>query len=173
MPNQVKKQLRNSITAVIKRDRESLIHNPSDFTRNRELSLDKTVNLILGMSGKSISKELLDADIWITESAFVRARYKIKSIAFHKIFKEFTLKIPINDSIPILAADGSDVNIPRNPKDEGTSFQVGEGNKPYNLIHLNAFYDLNTGIYTDVIVQDKRSVDERQAVIDMMEVSPF
>ncbi|MBF8969851.1 hypothetical protein [Streptococcus sp. NLN76] len=170
MPNQVKKQLRNSITAVIKRDRESLIQNPSDFTRNRELSLDKTVKLILGMSGKSISKELLDADIWITESAFVQARYKIKSIAFHKIFKEFTLKIPINDSIPILAADGSDVNIPRNPK---TSFQVGEGNKPYNLIHLNAFYDLNTGIYTDVIVQDKRSVDERQAVIDMMEVSPF
>ncbi|MHB9782623.1 IS4 family transposase, partial [Streptococcus sp. 10F2] len=79
MPNQVRKQLRNSITAVIERDKRSLLHNPSDFTRKRELSLDKTVNLILGMSGKSISKELLDADIWITESAFVQARYKIKS----------------------------------------------------------------------------------------------
>ncbi|MBF0806569.1 MULTISPECIES: hypothetical protein [unclassified Streptococcus] len=108
-----------------------MIHNPADFSRNRELSLDKTVNLILGMSGKSISKELLDADIWIAESAFVQARYKIKSNAFYKVFKEFTSKIPIDDSIPILAADGSDVNIPRNP------------------------------------------ADERQAVIEMMEVSPF
>ena len=173
MPNQVRKQLRNSITAVIERDKRSLLHNPSDFTRKRELSLDKTVNLILGMSGKSISKELLDADIWITESAFVQARYKIKSSTFYKVFKEFTSKIPRHNPIPILAADGSDVNIPRNPKDKGTSFQAGEGNKSYNLIHLNAFYDLNTGIYTDVIVQDKRKADERQAVIDMMEVSPF
>lgn len=173
MPNQVRKQLRNSITTVMGQDRGSLLSKPSDFTRNRELSLENVVNLVLRMGGKSISKELLDANIWTTESAFVQARYKIKPTAFYKIFKEFTSKIPIPDSIPILAADGSDVNIPRNSKDEGTSFQVGEGNKSYNLIHLNAFYDLNTGIYTDVRVQDKRRVDERQAVIEMMEVSPF
>ncbi|MBJ6745744.1 transposase [Streptococcus sp. 121] len=95
----------------------------------------------------------MDANIWTTESAFVQARW--------------------HDSIPILAADGSDVNIPRNSKYEGSSFQGGDGKKSYNLIHLNVFYDLNSGIYTDVIVQDKRKADERQVVIDMMEVSPF
>ncbi|HFU3984276.1 TPA: hypothetical protein ACGO2X_000535 [Streptococcus suis] len=45
--------------------------------------------------------------------------------------------------------------------------------KAYNLLHLNALFDLESELYCDALVQKRRDVDERQALIDMMENSPF
>lgn len=74
---------------------------------------------------------------------------------------------------PILAVDGSDVILPRNRSDKTTSFQTGPHHTPYNLIHINALYNLEQEIYHDLRIQDNREVDERAALIDMMESCPF
>ncbi|CJQ53367.1 putative transposase [Streptococcus pneumoniae] len=143
------------------------------FTRKRRLSLETMIRTILGMGGKSLSKELLDARLTVSNSAFVQRRYQIKPEAFYALFKEFTAPIPLNTDFPIFAADGSDICIPRNPMDTETSIQTQTDVKSYNLIHINALYDLTTGVYRDVSIQDKHAQHERLALIQMMEASPF
>lgn len=79
----------------------------------------------------------------------------------------------LSNALPILAVDGSDVCIPRNRLDSGTLVQNSPESTPYNLIHINALYDITNGIYHDLLIQDKRDQDERAAFLNMMENSPF
>ncbi|HFI0696306.1 TPA: transposase, partial [Streptococcus suis] len=44
---------------------------------------------------------------------------------------------------------------------------------PYNLIHINALYNLEQEIYHDLRIQDNREFDERAAFIDMMKNCSF
>ena len=121
-----------------------------------------------------MSKELLDARLTVSNSAFVqRRRYQIKSEAFYALFKEFTAPISLNTDFPIFAAGGSDICILRNPMDTETSVQTQTDVKSYNLIHINALYDLTTGVYRDISIQDKHVQDERLALIQMMKASLF
>ncbi|HFU3968494.1 TPA: transposase, partial [Streptococcus suis] len=57
--------------------------------------------------------------------------------------------------------------------DKTTSFQTGPHHTPYNLIHINALYNLEQEMYHDLRIQDNREVDERAAFIDMMKNSSF
>lgn len=57
--------------------------------------------------------------------------------------------------------------------DTETSIQTQTDVKSYNFIHINALYDLTTGVYRDVSIQDKHRQHERLALIQMMEASPF
>ena len=49
----------------------------------------------------------------------------------------------------LLACDGSDVNIARDPDDERTF--IHEGEKGYNAIHINALYDIMNHTYCDFL----------------------
>jgi len=57
--------------------------------------------------------------------------------------------------------------------DTETSIQTKKDVKSYNLMHINALYDLTTGMYRDVSIQDKHAQHERLALIQMMKASPF
>ena len=57
--------------------------------------------------------------------------------------------------------------------DTETSIQTKKDVKSYNLMHINALYDLTTGVYRDVSIQDKHTQHERLALIQMMEAFPF
>ena len=71
----------------------------------------------------------------------------------------------------LLAVDGSDIQIPVNPDDSASYFPGANGQKPYNLLHLNALYDLEHRIYTDVIIQKRREENEHKAFTDMIDRS--
>lgn len=115
MIKQIKAHLNNSIQSIIGQKVEFVKQDEQAFTRKRSLSLETMIRTILGMGGKSLSKELLDAKLTVSNSAFVQRRYQIKPEAFYALFKEFTAPIPLNTDFPIFAADGSDICIPRNP----------------------------------------------------------
>lgn len=52
------------------------------------------------------------------------------------------------------------------------SFLPGSnGQKPYNLLHLNALYNLNHQIYQDAIIQKVKSANEHFALIEMVDRS--
>lgn len=170
MIKQIKAHLNKSIQSILGQKVEFVKQDEQAFTRKRRLSLETMIRTILGMGGKSLSKELLDARLTVSNSAFVQRRYQIKPEAFYALFKEFTAPIT---NLPIFAADGSDICIPRNPMDTETSIQPQTDVKSYNLIHINALYDLTTGVYRDVSIQDKHAQHERLALIQMMESSPF
>lgn len=53
----------------------------------------------------------------------------------------------------LLAVDGSDICIPRDPEDPETYRISDPYDKGYNLLHLNALYDLLSRTYIDAILQ--------------------
>ncbi len=129
------------------------------------------------MESKSLTNELIDifdsSPEMPSASAFVQQRSKIKSEAFKAIFESFTSKIihKKSDTLRILAVDGSDVQIATNP-DDPTSYHPGSnGQKPYNLLHLNALYDLEHHIYTDAIIQGRLNWNEHSALQEMVDKS--
>jgi hypothetical protein len=71
----------------------------------------------------------------------------------------------------MLAVDGSDLCIAHNPNDKKNYFSAIENAKGYNLLHLNAMYDLCSRTYVDAVIQSGREVNEFQALIDMVDRS--
>ena len=73
--------------------------------------------------------------------------------------------------MPVLAVDGSKIQIPTNPGDVDSFMPGSNGQKPYNLLHLNALYNLNHQIYQDAIIQKVKSANEHLALIEMVDRS--
>ena len=128
------------------------------------------------MSGGSINHELLtyfnSSKNTPSASAFVQQRSKILPDAFEALFNSFS---KINNphktykNYRVLAVDGSDLHIPTNSLDTDSYFAKVNNQRPYNLLHLNAFYDVCCRIYTDTIIQKSRVSNENQALIDMVD----
>lgn len=71
----------------------------------------------------------------------------------------------------ILAIDGSAIQIAINPNDIDSFFPGTNGQKSYNLLHLNALYDLKHHIYIDAVIQKAKFLNEHKSFIDMVDRS--
>lgn len=170
----LKKELLSSIEDVCRESADIVLDPKRDFTRNRKLPLHEVIRCIVAMGGSSLKHELLDiigySPDTATSSAFIQQRTKLKPEAIKKVLDHFNArcsKFRKNDSLRILAVDGSDIQIPTNPDDLDTFFPGSNGQSPYNLLHLNAMYDLNNRIYTDV----RFGRNEHAAFVDMVDSS--
>lgn len=151
--------------------------NPSaDFSRNRKLDFASTIQLILSMESGSLKKELLDYFQFSVNtpsaSAFCQQRSKLLLETFQFLFYEFNSLFPFQKNYrgyQLLACDGSDLNIARNPKDTDTYFQSLPTDKGFNQLHLNALYDLCEKRYTDVVIQPARKENESLAMTQMID----
>lgn len=160
-PNTLRRNLFDSIDQVLL-NKASYVKNPTDHSRTRKLSFKATINSILQMSGGSINNELL---------SFFNCSDTTPT-AFEDIFKFFTNSSNPNatyKSYRVLAIDGSDLHVPTNPKDKNSYFPRINDQRPYNLLHLNALYDVCGKIYVDTIIQKSRNSNENQALIDMVD----
>ncbi len=155
------------------------LRNPeTDFTRDRKFSFRTLINVMLMIDGGSLQNELMKyfdfADDTPTKSAYCQQRAKVLPEAIRFLFSIFTEKLETLDALKlfhgyrILAADGSDVNIPYNPLDAETFHKNGD-HRGYNQLHLNAFYDALNGIYADCILEPDRKSHERAAFITMVD----
>jgi hypothetical protein len=159
--------------------RSLFLSNPEkDFTRKRKLDFQETIRILLSMGGQSLNLELLEYFSYdvetVSKSAFVQRRDKILPEAFVHLFHTFTNTIDHNkhlDGYRLLAVDGSDLCIPFNPDDADTYFPNGPKAKGFNLLHLNALYDLLSRSYVDVLIQPGRKAAERQALVKMVDRS--
>lgn len=174
-PNTLRRNLFDSIDQILL-NKASYVKNPTDHSRTRKLSFKAVINSILQMSGGSINNELLSffncSDTTPTAAAFVQQRSKILPTAFEDIFKSFTNSSNPNatyKSYRVLAIDGSDLHVPTNPKDKDSYFPRINDQRPYNLLHLNALYDVCGKIYVDTIIQKSRNSNEIPALIDMVD----
>ena len=155
------------------------VKNPKkDFTRKRKLDFETMILLLLAMDGNSIYKELLNYSEFspdvATSSAFIQQRDKILPFAFEFLFHEFNQSVEnlkTYKGYRLLAVDGSDLNIAHNPDDSSTYFQSSLGDRGFNLIHLNAMYDLQNKIYVDACIQPRREENEYRALTDMVDRS--
>lgn len=76
------KALLDSIINDAVSQRELLTNPQTDFIRDRKLSLETMLKIIISMQGGSINRELYDYDknIDVTSSAFVQQRDKITPV---------------------------------------------------------------------------------------------
>jgi hypothetical protein len=157
------------------------VKNPEkDFTRKRKLSFETMMQLLISMGGNSIYKELLESQGYdvntATTSAFVQQRNKILPSAVECLFHKFTQAYKdIKDyrGYRLLAIDGSDLHIATDPADKNSFFQSQPNTKGYNLLHLNAAYDLCNRLYVDALVQPRRLSNEGRALATMVDRSPI
>ena len=176
-PNSLKNLLLSEIHSVSQRADEFAVESGKHFTRKRKLPLETLIKTIIGMESKSLTNELIDIfdpepDI-PSAAAFVQQRSKLKAAAFKSIFDGFTSKLidENNDELRVLAVDGSDVQIATNPADPSSYHPGSNGQKPYNLLHLNAFFDLAHKIYTDTVIQGRKDWNEHSALQEMVDKS--
>ena len=147
-----------------------------DFVRKSELSFSKTMKFILGMGSQTLGKELMEFYDYdskmVSVSAIVQRRAKILPDAFQYLFHKLNDAFSQTDffhGYRLLAVDGTDIHIPNIPDDYGTHYCANNISKGYNLMHLNALYDLLNKRYMDAVLQDSRSENEHSALINMLE----
>lgn len=117
--------------------------NPeSDFSRTRKLGFESPIRFILSMESGSLQKELLEycefSQNTPSASAFSQQRNKLLPETFQFLFHNFNQSFCFENrynEYRLLAYDGSDLNIARNPKDTDTYFQSQPTDKGFNQVH--------------------------------------
>lgn len=149
-----------------------------DFTRNRKLPFEQIIKAILCMGGGSVANEMMDLfgfhEDLATTSAFVQQRAKIQPEAFENLFDLFvknTSERSTYRGLQLLAVDGSDFLTASNPDDPDSFFSGTAEQKSYNLLHLNALYDLTRHVYVDALLQKRRCADECGVLVNMIDRS--
>lgn len=154
---------------------ERYAKNPGrDFTRLRTLTLPTLIYLILTMDGKSIWKGLLghfgERTGTPSASAFVQQRQKLLPSAFEDLFHRFTDFLQPRKRFRgyrLLAVDGSSLKSTSYPEDADAYRPGTERQHGWNLHHINALFDLENGIYTDVFIQKEHTKNESKALCEM------
>ena len=177
-PNEVKTALFDSIQAIT--DYKWLFSSRpgKDNTRNRKFPFQKMIASTLAFKAGTLNHEILDfyglEPTVGTASAFIQRRAQILPEAFETLFHHFTTKIDSHKlfhGFRLLAVDGSDLQIAANPDDPDSFYPGVNGQKSYNLLHINAMYDLLQCIYLDAVLQKSRNADESAALTDMVDRS--
>ena len=177
-PEAVKRALNDSIQAITDYKWLYSVRPGKDNTRNRKFPFRKMISSILAFRGGTLNREIMDffglnPNIG-TSSAFIQQRAKILPEAFECLFQHFTSKVDENklyQGLRLFAVDGSDLQIPANPNDLDSYYPGVNGQKAYNLLHINAMYDLLQHTYTDAVIQKSRNADESGALTGMVDRS--
>lgn len=149
-----------------------------NFTRKRKLPPETLLTILVGMGGDPLRNELLKYWNYTPElasvPAFVQQRSKLKPQALETLFRRF-VKESVTPKLycgyRLLAADGSDLQFPTNPKDPDSYVPASEKKSHFSLMHLNALFDLNARLYLDAIAQKTRLSNENAALVEMVDRS--
>ena len=174
----VKEKLNSAITQLCEVSWMFAKDPARNFTRERKLPLREVIAILLCMEGGSLSGELLRyfkcSQHTASSSAFIQQRQKINEFAFPSLFDIFVKSIDnplLYKGYRLFAADGSDIQTPTNPKEKDSFFPGSSTQKSYNLLHLDALYDLLGHTYVDAEVSGKRNFDENGVLCKMVDRS--
>ncbi|MDO5139386.1 MAG: IS4 family transposase [Oscillospiraceae bacterium] len=162
---------------------EIYCQNPGrDFTRKRKLPFCTLICFILNIHGGSLTNEVIDyfccEGSSVSSSAVVQMRDKLKADVFKDLLIGFNSRMEAvspartENGLRILAVDGTEIQTPTNPDDVDSYYPGANGQRPYNMIHMNALYDLLQRTYLDAVVQKSKKQHEHKALIEMIETSP-
>ena len=155
------------------------VKNPEkDFTRDRKLGFVQLIHFFLCMGSGCINHELMKYFYFLpdevpTASAFIRQRAKLLPETFHHILTQFNLRFPTKGlwgRYSLIAADGCEFNIARNPQDPSTFHPAsGRSKKGFNSLHTISLYDLLSKRYLDVVIQPGRLKNEFAALCQLID----
>ena len=164
--------------------REACFEHPgADFTRDRELPLDRLLALIMAMGGDCLDEELWDA-CWLTGrvpsvSALEQRRALLTEEGCMYLYRRVTEECLLLAGAPeppesfhgiarVLAVDGTDVNVCPDPGNEETRVGGRGKRRGWNQYHLNCLYDVAAKSLVAAELQPKRRTHETQATCDMI-----
>ena len=127
------------------------------------------------MENKTLSCELLRyfgvrPDI-VSAAAFVQQRAKLLPKALEYILRRFSGMFHgdrLYRGYRVIAADGSDTQIPTDPTDAETFFLGSNGQAPFNITKIAALYDLLNHTYDDVLIKGKTVANENKLLVEMV-----
>ncbi|MCM1237110.1 MAG: IS4 family transposase [Ruminococcus flavefaciens] len=170
IPNTIKEELNTAIIQAIENENKEFGEQECNFFRKRTLTAERMIKILLSMQGGSLQKELYDANVKVTASAFVQQREKLSYTIFEDIMERFNALH--NDTktykgYRVLAVDGTAINMARNPKSD--SFMQNKSvPKGYNQLHVNPIYDVLNKIYVHCMIQPQPKQDEIGALLFML-----
>jgi hypothetical protein len=163
-------------------DRSKYAKSPgADFTRSRKLPFNTLITTMLRMEGSSMGNELISIFPKAAEtpsvSAFVQQRNKLKAGVFDDLFHALVLSTEsiqlartIN-GLRLLAVDGTDIQVPTDLDHAESLLSLKQGHENYNMLHMNAMYDLLQHTYVDETIQNYNSMNEHKAFVEMIDRS--
>ena len=147
------------------------------FTRNRKLPFLEFIKVLLINAGTTLNQQLRIAQgigfNRVSASAFIQQRDKLKPVFFRKLFENSLSQFNGTDletlkGYTVLACDGSDVLIPKNPNDESCFIKCSKAGGGASLVHLNALTVEPSGIFADYVIEDFKKNNEIGACIEML-----
>lgn len=151
-----------------------------DFSRHRKLPFHKLAETMIGMEGGTLSHEMLKGFHFSLQRpsvpAFIQQRAKLLPEAMAFVFSEVVRAFPCGadaDGYRLIACDGTDLHYAANPSEPENYYVTSEQARGYNLLHLNALYDLHSRRYTDALIHPSRQSDEVGAFVTMIDRFPF
>ena len=164
----------SSLKRAISRAAEKCVKDKS-FSRKSPLTKEALIRLLIGAEGGSLDKILHTVGINVTASAVSQRRAQVTPEVFRAAFDYFNADCVDDDffrGYRLLAADGTTVNLPRNPK--APSFVQNAGiPKGVNQLHLTPLYDILSRTFVDAIIQPEPKKDEIGALAEMLKRNTF
>ena len=125
----------------------SYVYDPQkNLSRTRKWPLYTVIQMLIGMSGNRLGKELLDwfgySQETASTSAFVPQRNKMKPDTGNYIFHTMISRChehTFYNGYRWLAIDGSDVRLPSDKKERFSYIRIDEITKGYHRLHLDAW----------------------------------
>ena len=151
------------------------VTNPQkDFSRNRKITFYDIMWFLLFIGTNSMSEEIRRAfnnkDFsYISETAIIKSRNKIKISAFEQLFHKFndTLEKPKEyRGYRVLAVDGSDFSSLYSAQSEYATISNQYGGA--NRMHINFAYDILNKNFLDCVIEAKNKADERKGAVKML-----
>lgn len=126
------------------------------------------------MGGSSLEKEMLDWFGYSEDAPSVQQRNKIKPDTLKHIFQTMISQCDTHvlyNNYRLLAVDSSDLRLPSDKEESFSYIQNDEITKGYNLMHLDALYDVLHHVYIDASIQSKIGMNEHKALVSMVDNS--
>jgi hypothetical protein len=176
-PEQVKSLLWADIFAMSQRAWRFAKNPGVDFSRSRKLDFKGLMRFLISMQSGTTAHELLkhfgygtDA---ISNSAFYQQRQKLLPDAFPHLLRQFNSHFPFDlymGKYNLVACDGSEFNIARNPDDPDTFHPPsGKSTRGFNSLHAVSFFDILSKRYLDCMVQPGMLKNEFRAICDLVD----
>ena len=179
----IKSLLSSAINSVSSSVSDYVEHPGKDFSRSRKLPADKLIRFLIAEGSSTTKNELLDffdmSKQSPSSSAFFQQREKLKPEAFKTVFDNFSEAASSlsekHKDYRLIAADGSTASyFSRDKYSPPDDYFISPGNsiKGAYSIHINAFQDLDSHLYTDALLQPVHHKDEFRAFCTIVDRHP-
>ena len=176
-PHKVKTHLLDDILEMSKNPEPFANRPGTDFSRKRKIGFDALLLFLISMQSGSTAHELLKYFDYsldtATVSAFYQQRQKLAEGALPWLLHRFNQHFPLflyRGIYSLMACDGCEFNIARNPDDPDTFHgPSGKSTRGFNMLHTTSLYDIVNRRYMDCIVAPGRKKNEYKAICDLID----